>query len=120
MTKEDKIRAVGLQVDIERITASIAESQSAAARHVKEQKSFGYWTARRCDVYVASFQQGLLHERVELTKELWGSHIRTDLMYEEATQGPARHCSTSVSKVGFSMAAATRSLSFSCLLTNKE
>ena len=82
MTKEDKIRAVGSQVDIERITASIAESQSAAARHVKEQKSFGYWTARRCDVYVASFQTGKLQERLELASLLWKHNISADVMYE--------------------------------------
>ena len=82
MTKHDRIRAIGLQIDIERITANIAESQSAAAKSVKEQKSFGYWTARRCDVYIASFQPGQLQERLELAALLWRHNISADVMYE--------------------------------------
>ncbi|QRW14941.1 PEK/GCN2 kinase [Ceratobasidium sp. AG-Ba] len=81
------IRATAAQISVDRIASELADYLSGSVKSlVKEERSFGYWSPSRCDVYVASFQQGLLHERVELTKELWASHIRTDLMYEEATQ----------------------------------
>ncbi|KAG8705429.1 hypothetical protein FRC08_001676 [Ceratobasidium sp. 394] len=81
------IRATAAQISVDRIASGLADYLSSSVKSlVKEERSFGYWSPSRCDVYVASFQQGLLHERVELTKELWNHHIRTDLMYEEATQ----------------------------------
>ncbi|KAG9101505.1 hypothetical protein FRC06_002969, partial [Ceratobasidium sp. 370] len=81
------IRATAVQISVDRIASGLADYLSSSVKSlVKEERSFGYWSPSRCDVYVASFQQGLLHERVELTKELWNHHIRTDLMYEEATQ----------------------------------
>ncbi|KAG8734893.1 hypothetical protein FRC12_018300 [Ceratobasidium sp. 428] len=81
------IRATAAQISVDRIASGLADYLSSSVKSlVKEERSFGYWSPSRCDVYVASFQQGLLHERVELTKELWNHRIRTDLMYEEATQ----------------------------------
>ncbi|KAG8745969.1 hypothetical protein FRC10_006532 [Ceratobasidium sp. 414] len=81
------IRATAAQISVDRIASGLADYLSSSVKSlVKEERSFGYWSPSRCDIYVASFQQGLLHERVELTKELWNRHIRTDLMYEEATQ----------------------------------
>ena len=49
---------------------------------MKDQRSFGFWSLRRCDVYVASFQLGHLHERLEIAALLWKHGISTDLMYE--------------------------------------
>ncbi|KAG9128480.1 hypothetical protein FRC07_009703 [Ceratobasidium sp. 392] len=81
------IRATAVQISVDRIASGLADHLSNSVKNlVKEERSFGYWSPSRCDVYIASFQQGLLHERVELTKELWNHRIRTDLMYEEATQ----------------------------------
>ncbi|KAF8610330.1 Serine/threonine-protein kinase [Ceratobasidium sp. AG-I] len=85
--KRKPIRAVAAQISVDRIASALADHLSSSVKNlVKEELSFGLWSPSRCDVYVASFQPGLLHERVELSKELWNHRIRTDLMYEEATQ----------------------------------
>ncbi|KAG9126718.1 hypothetical protein FRC07_002261 [Ceratobasidium sp. 392] len=81
------IRAAAVQISVDGIASGLADYLSSTVKTlVQEEQSFGDWSPSRCDVYVASFQQGLLHERVELTKELWNHRIRTDLMYEEATE----------------------------------
>ncbi|ELU43948.1 anticodon binding domain-containing protein [Rhizoctonia solani AG-1 IA] len=72
---------------MDRIASALADYLSSSVKSmVKEERSFGYWSPSRCDVYIASFQPGLLHERVELLRDLWSHRIRTDTMYEEATQ----------------------------------
>lgn len=40
--------------------------------------------ARRCDVYVVSFQPGHLDVRLEVVALLWRNGIRADLMYENS------------------------------------
>lgn len=81
------IRAVAVQMSIDRIASGLADYLSSSVKSlVKEERSFGYWSPSRCDIYIASFQLGLLQERVELVKDLWNHHIRADMMYEEATQ----------------------------------
>ncbi|KAJ1309999.1 hypothetical protein OPQ81_006755 [Rhizoctonia solani] len=81
------IRAVAVQISMDRIASALADYLSSSVKSmVKEERSFGYWSPSRCDVYIASFQPGLLHERVELLRDLWNHRIRTDMMYEEATQ----------------------------------
>ena len=51
---------------------------------LKEPKSFGYWSPRRCDVYVVSYTENQLAERLEITSMLWRNNISADLMYESA------------------------------------
>ncbi|KAG8734066.1 hypothetical protein FRC11_012669 [Ceratobasidium sp. 423] len=81
------IRAVAVQISMDRIASALADYLSSSVKSmVKEERSFGYWSPSRCDVYIASFQPGLLHERVELLRDLWSHRIRSDMMYEEATQ----------------------------------
>ncbi|CUA75102.1 eukaryotic translation initiation factor 2-alpha kinase [Rhizoctonia solani] len=81
------IRAVAVQISMDKIASALADYLSSSVKSmVKEERSFGYWSPSRCDVYIASFQLGLLHERVELLRDLWSHRIRTDTMYEEATQ----------------------------------
>lgn len=81
------IRAVAVQISVDKIASALADYLSSSVKSlVKEERSFGYWAPSRCDVYVASFQPGLLQERVELLKDLWNHRIRADMMYEEATQ----------------------------------
>ncbi|TDL16229.1 Serine/threonine-protein kinase [Rickenella mellea] len=81
--KADNVCAMGMQIALERITASLAAFQSVSVTNlVKEQRSFGYWSARRCDVYIVSFQPGHLHERLEVAALLWQHNISADVMYE--------------------------------------
>ena len=85
-------------MNIEPLVTALAESLSLSVpRLLKEQKSFGYWSPSRCDVYVVSFQKGLMAERVELTATLWSNGIRADVMYEsaiETTSDPMAYVST--------------------------
>jgi translation initiation factor 2-alpha kinase 4 len=82
-SKTEPICAFGLQISIERIATTLATYQSTSVTNlVKEQRSFGYWSARRCDVYVVAFQEGHLQERLEVAAMLWQNGISADLMYE--------------------------------------
>ena len=49
---------------------------------LKEQRSFGFWSPRRCDVYIVSYQPGYLSERLEVAALLWRHDISADVMYE--------------------------------------
>jgi eukaryotic translation initiation factor 2-alpha kinase 4 len=75
--------AVGLQIAMEKITLALAAYQSSSVKTlVKEQRSFGFWSPRRCDVYVVSHQVGYLQDRVEIAAHLWQHNISADIMYE--------------------------------------
>jgi translation initiation factor 2-alpha kinase 4 len=74
---------LGIQIAVEKITAALAAFQSASVKTlVKEERSFGFWSPRRCDVYVVSYQPGYLHDRLEVVAYLWKHNISADLMYE--------------------------------------
>jgi translation initiation factor 2-alpha kinase 4 len=61
----------------------IATYQNASLKAlVKENRSFGFWSPRRCDVYVVSYHPGYLQERLEVVTHLWQHNISADLMYE--------------------------------------
>jgi len=55
---------------------------------VKEERSFGFWSPRRCDVYIVSYHPGHLQERLEVAAYLWQHNISADLMYETGLSGP--------------------------------
>ena len=81
--KSDGIYAVAVQISLEKITLALASFQSTSQKTIlKERKSYGYWSPRRCDVYVVSQQAGYLMDRLELTAMLWKNGISADLMYE--------------------------------------
>lgn len=81
--KSDAICAVGVQIALDKITFTLAAFQSASVKTLlKEERSFGYWSPRRCDVYVVSYQPGHLADRLEVASMLWRSNISADVMYE--------------------------------------
>ena len=74
-----------MQIYLEKMTATLAAYQNQyleAQEKAKEQKSFGYWCPRRCDVHIVSYQPGFLSERLEIAAMLWKHNISTDVMYE--------------------------------------
>lgn len=85
-SKAEGICAVAMQVSLEKITVALASFQSTALKTVlKERRSYGYWSPRRCDVYVAahpSDSEATLTERLEVTALLWRNNISADMMYE--------------------------------------
>lgn len=86
LVKRDPFCAFGVVIGIERITSSIAAFQSSFMQSHRDQKSYGYWSARRCDVYVVSFTPGHITDRFEVVSLLWQNGISADLMYETAVQ----------------------------------
>ncbi|KAJ6607583.1 kinase-like domain-containing protein [Mycena sp. CBHHK59/15] len=81
--KPEPICAVGLQIAVEKITLALAAYQvSSVMKLVKEERSFGFWSPRRCDVYVVSYHHGYLQDRLEVVSFLWQHNISADLMYE--------------------------------------
>ncbi|KAI5992946.1 kinase-like domain-containing protein [Pisolithus albus] len=82
-SKSEQICAVAVQVALEKITVALAAYQSTSVKAlVKEQRSFGFWSPRRCDVYVLSFQPGYLQDRLEVAALLWQNNISADIVYE--------------------------------------
>jgi len=68
---------------VEKITVALASFQSSSVKAlVKEERSFGYWSPRRCDVYVVSYHPGYLADRLEVVSYLWQHGISADFMYE--------------------------------------
>ncbi|KAJ6576175.1 hypothetical protein DFH09DRAFT_1454036, partial [Mycena vulgaris] len=83
--KLEAICAMGLQIAVEKITVALATYQVSSVRAlVKQERSFGFWSPRRCDVYVVSFHPGYLQDRLEVASFLWQHNISADLMYESS------------------------------------
>ncbi|KAF9293703.1 hypothetical protein BGZ74_011586 [Mortierella antarctica] len=97
-----KVYAVGVNIAMQKIIMAISQYQSEHFRmfvanksrgpnngngqsNNDEEKSFGLWAPKRCDVYVASFGKVLLQERLELVRELWAHGIKADYMLEDGT-----------------------------------
>lgn len=99
-----KVYAIGVNLAIEKFVTAISQYQSDHFRHFMastksnrghggsngssshdEEKSFGLWAPKRCDVFVASFGKVLLQERLELVRELWAHGIKADYMIEDGT-----------------------------------
>jgi translation initiation factor 2-alpha kinase 4 len=77
--------ATGVQISVDKIAAMLAQYNGASQRAlVKEQRSFGYWTPRRCDVYVVSYRSGSMHDRLELAALLWQHGVSADVLYESS------------------------------------
>ncbi|KAG2137935.1 kinase-like domain-containing protein [Suillus clintonianus] len=79
----DPICAFAVQIALEKIAVVLAAFQSTSVKAlVKEQRSFGFWSPRRCDVYVLSYQTGYLQDRLEVASLLWQNNISADIMYD--------------------------------------
>ncbi|KAF8124132.1 kinase-like domain-containing protein [Boletus edulis] len=81
--KSDPICAFAIQIAFDKITVALAAFQSTSVKAlIKEQQSFGFWSPRRCDVYVMSYQLGYLQDRLEVAALLWQNNISADIMYD--------------------------------------
>ncbi|KAF8527423.1 hypothetical protein BU17DRAFT_81573 [Hysterangium stoloniferum] len=88
----DAVRAFAVQIDIERIAMHLATHQSTSVSSlIKEKRSFGAFSPRRCDVYVFSFQAGHMIERLEIAAFLWKHNISADIMYDIALNNGEDH-----------------------------
>ncbi|KIY47671.1 kinase-like protein [Fistulina hepatica ATCC 64428] len=81
--KTEPIVAYGIQIAMEKIAMMLAAFQSSSVKSlIKEKESFGFWSPRRCDVYVVSFHKDCLKDRLEVVSYLWQHNISADIMYE--------------------------------------
>ena len=72
-----------MQINLDKITIALAAFQSSSVKNlIKEERSFGFWSPRRCDVYVISYHPGYMQERLEVAAMLWQHNISADIMYE--------------------------------------
>lgn len=82
------LHGVGVQLAVGKLTLGLSKYQEVQVpkllSRTEEERSFGLYTPRRCDVYVAS-TPGLLETRMEICRELWAHNIAADLQYEHAT-----------------------------------
>ena len=86
-TSKPEAGAYALQISIEKIkTALVAHQSSSVKSLIKEERSFGFWTRKRCDVYVVSHQTGCLQDRLEVASYLWKHNISCDMVYESGLQ----------------------------------
>jgi translation initiation factor 2-alpha kinase 4 len=75
--------AIGVQIAVDNIVRALATYQSVSVKNlIKEHRSFGFWSPRRCDVYVVSFQPGYMQVRLEIASLLWRHGVSADMMYE--------------------------------------
>ncbi|KAG7085469.1 hypothetical protein E1B28_003030 [Marasmius oreades] len=86
-SSEQGIFAYGIQISVDRVVWAVSAFQGSTFKSLLTEKhSFGYWTPRRCDVYVVSYQEGYLQDRLEVVAQLWQNGISADLIYESAVQ----------------------------------
>lgn len=84
-TKRTPVKAIGVQIALERIRLALASHQRQSVDTlIKDERTFGLWSPRRCDVYIVGFRPGQLEARMELAAHLWQHGISADLMYESA------------------------------------
>ena len=60
-----------------------AVSKRMMSKEAETERSFGYWSPSRCDVYVASFGPRQLESRLDICGELWRAGISADLQYDD-------------------------------------
>ncbi|KAK9721901.1 eukaryotic translation initiation factor 2-alpha kinase [Basidiobolus ranarum] len=83
-----KVYAVGVNIALQKIILSMSQYQTQIIKSLmskthEEDRSFGLWAPKKCDVFVASFGKILLQERIEIVRELWAHNIRSDFLYED-------------------------------------
>lgn len=79
------IRATGVQIAVDKITASLAAHQRASIKQlIKDKRTYGLWSPRRCDVYICDYTSGKLSDRLEVAYMLWENGISADIMYDGA------------------------------------
>jgi len=84
----DPVCAYAMQIDVEVIKEAVAKFQHDSLKALtRDERSYGIWSPRRCDVYVVPQQDGCtLEERMEVVSYLWENNISADVMYETSLQ----------------------------------
>ncbi|KAK4689653.1 eukaryotic translation initiation factor 2-alpha kinase 4, partial [Tremellales sp. Uapishka_1] len=83
-----KVYGVGLSIAVDQLARMVRRHESSLSSRLmmkdnEDERSFGYWSPARCDVYVASVAQVDLSTRLSVVGELWRAGIRADLQYDD-------------------------------------
>ncbi|OXG72558.1 eukaryotic translation initiation factor 2-alpha kinase [Cryptococcus neoformans Gb118] len=83
-----RVFGVGMSIAVDQLARTVSRYESSLSRRLMEkpnedERSFGYWSPARCDVYVASFPQVDLAHRLQIIGELWRAGIRADFQYDD-------------------------------------
>jgi translation initiation factor 2-alpha kinase 4 len=82
-----QVHGVGFCIATDLLARTVRKYESALSarlmnKDVEAERSFGFWTPARCDVYVVA--SGLdLAGRMGITGELWRAGVRCDLQYDD-------------------------------------
>ena len=84
-----RVYGVGISVTTDLLARTVKKYESALSKRlmskeVDSERSFGFWTPARCDVYVVASGSVDLAGRLAITSELWRAGIRCDLQYDDA------------------------------------
>lgn len=107
--------AAGVQIAVRKLVTALAKYQQAHVprflSRTDEERSFGRWTPRRCDCYVAASTPGLLDARIQLCALLWAGGVSADLQYEHAVGEPPEHTAATCRAEGISFLVLARARS---------
>ncbi|WWC65005.1 uncharacterized protein I303_107619 [Kwoniella dejecticola CBS 10117] len=83
-----RVFGVGMTIAVDQLARIVSKYESSLSRRLMEkpnedERSFGYWSPARCDVYVAAFPHVDLSVRLSVIGELWRAGIRADLQYDD-------------------------------------
>ncbi|WRT70924.1 uncharacterized protein IL334_007923 [Kwoniella shivajii] len=83
-----RVFGVGMTIAVDQLARIVSKYESSLSRRLMEkpnedERSFGYWSPARCDVYVAAFPHVDLSVRLNVIGELWRAGIRADLQYDD-------------------------------------
>ncbi|WVQ95416.1 hypothetical protein IAU59_002513 [Kwoniella sp. CBS 9459] len=83
-----RVFGVGMTIAVDQLARTVSKYESSLSQRLMEkanenERSFGYWSPARCDVYVAAFPQVDLSVRLSVIGELWRAGIKADLQYDD-------------------------------------
>ncbi|KAL7420933.1 eukaryotic translation initiation factor 2-alpha kinase [Cryptotrichosporon argae] len=83
-----KAYGVGMSIAVDQLARMVRKYESALSERLmtkdnEDERSFGFWSPARCDVYVAANSQVDLAARMGVAGDLWRAGIRADLQYDD-------------------------------------
>ncbi|KAL6618007.1 kinase-like domain-containing protein [Neocallimastix sp. 'constans'] len=88
-TSKQKILAVGTNIAITKIITSVKSEKDKNNKHIeilrnrKDNYFNKIWYPKYCDVFILSYNKGLLDEKIRICNELWKANISADyLLYD--------------------------------------
>ncbi|ORX40873.1 kinase-like domain-containing protein [Kockovaella imperatae] len=83
-----KVYGVGMSIAVDQLARMVRVYESSLSERLmnkekENERSFGFWSPSRCDVYLAAVTQVDLATRLSIIGELWRAGVRADLQYDD-------------------------------------